>query len=286
MSELQVGKKSWSGGIQIIVGAIVLIIASGLAMPGAALPIQLLLSILAIAIVWFGFKMIFQRGEKDIYLSDIDFFTLSRKSMSKMGLGLLIGVVLFSLSVIILTLSKQYEISFNGFNGWALIEGALLFITVGCYEELFTRGIIQHLLGRRFNKWIALWGTSLIFSSMHFFNDSFTIISFLGIVAAGVALGMSMYATNSITVAIGFHISWNWIQGYFYGISVSGTGLGENVSILNTSIIGHSELLTGGGFGAEASIVTVIILFLFSFLCYLYGRKQTEVETKAFNSEN
>ena len=60
---------------------------------------------------------------------------------------------------------------------------------------------------------------------------------------------------------MGLHAAWNVTQGMIFGAAVSGTG--EPVGLFDSVPIGP-DLLTGGAFGPEASVVAVLALLAFS----------------------
>ena len=55
---------------------------------------------------------------------------------------------------------------------------------------------------------------------------------------------------------IGIHWAWNFVQGNIFGFEVSGGDAGK--ALLQATVIGP-DILTGGSFGAEASVITVVL---------------------------
>ena len=74
-------------------------------------------------------------------------------------------------------------------------------------------------------------------------------------------LGAAFKFSGSLWLPIGIHWAWNFTQGNVFGFSVSGTGKRE--SILN-SMVNGPDLVTGGDFGPEASVVAVALGTLIS----------------------
>ena len=60
---------------------------------------------------------------------------------------------------------------------------------------------------------------------------------------------------RSLWFVMALHAAWNFTQGALLGIPVSGF----HVDGLMTSSTSGPELLSGGAFGAEASVLTVVI---------------------------
>lgn len=71
----------------------------------------------------------------------------------------------------------------------------------------------------------------------------------------GLLLGAAYKWAGALWLPIGIHWAWNFAQGNIFGFAVSGEKAGE--SLLQARIEG-AGWLTGGAFGAEASVVAVV----------------------------
>ena len=75
--------------------------------------------------------------------------------------------------------------------------------------------------------------------------------------------------SGSISSAVGFHWSWNFVQGPILGFAVSGHAE-KGVFQANSTV---TDVLTGGKFGAEGSIfvalftLTLAVYFSFKAFC-------------------
>lgn len=74
----------------------------------------------------------------------------------------------------------------------------------------------------------------------------------------------------------GAHAFWNMIQGNVFGISVSGFAIARS-TIFNASLQG-SNLLTGGEFGIEASILCTLVESLVVYVLIRIIKKRKLVE--------
>ncbi|MHB1009468.1 MAG: hypothetical protein ACYC1E_09615 [Propionibacteriaceae bacterium] len=72
---------------------------------------------------------------------------------------------------------------------------------------------------------------------------------------AGLLFAALYAVTRSLWWTIGLHFAWNMVQGSVYGVSGSGSASGW----LRTQVTGPAWL-TGGSFGIEASVLTVVLL--------------------------
>ena len=79
-----------------------------------------------------------------------------------------------------------------------------------------------------------------------------------------VLLGLSYIYTRNLWFPIALHFSWNFFQGTVFGFNVSGI---DSYSIIEQEAI-HDNLLTGGKFGFEGSIVSVLLHLVFILVIY------------------
>jgi membrane protease YdiL (CAAX protease family) len=66
-------------------------------------------------------------------------------------------------------------------------------------------------------------------------------------------LGGAYMLTRNLWMAIGLHAAWNFTQGAIFGIPVSG----NPAQGLVTSELAGPAILSGGGFGLEASAIAL-----------------------------
>jgi uncharacterized protein len=172
------------------------------------------------------------------------------------GAGL--GAAYLCASVGILALLGGYRIIGLEFAEQALAGGLLLHFVVGVFEETLFRGILFRFLEEGFGSWIALTMTALFFGFLHLSNPNATVWSAAAIaLEAGVSFGAVYMATRSLWVVMGFHTAWNFLQGAVFGVAVSGNGVPTD-SLFKPLIQGN-PWLTGGAFGIEASVISVVL---------------------------
>ena len=180
---------------------------------------------------------------------------LSLKSfLPQMGLGLLLGFVFISLIILIISLFGGYQITGRN-KALVMLPVFIMAIQAGVFEEILSRGAIFRIVEDGLGTWWSVLISALIFGFLHIWNPNATVFSSLSIaITAGVILALFYVITRKLWIPIGIHIAWNFTLGGIYGAPVSG---GEKNGLLISEMSG-SELLTGGEFGPEASIVTVI----------------------------
>jgi membrane protease YdiL (CAAX protease family) len=123
-------------------------------------------------------------------------------------------------------------------------------------EEILFRGILFRWIEEFAGSWAALAITSALFGLAHILNPNATWFSSLAIaVEAGLLLGGAYMLTRSLWLPIGLHAAWNFTQGEIFGVPVSG---GAVHGLLKSRLTGPA-LLSGGGFGLEASLIALVI---------------------------
>jgi membrane protease YdiL (CAAX protease family) len=178
--------------------------------------------------------------------------------------GVLLGVGLFSVVIGVIAALGGYRVVGTGTVGGVVsLFAASLF--AGVVEELVFRGVVFRVLEELTGTWWALALSAALFGGLHFGNPGATAWGALAIaIEAGVLLGAAYVATRRLWVPIGLHFAWNFTQGGVFGVTVSGSG--EGGEGLLTSRLSGPDLLSGGAFGAEASIFAVLLCLLLAVL--------------------
>lgn len=133
-----------------------------------------------------------------------------------------------------------------------------LFAVVSLNEEIAIRGYILQNLSSSFNKYIALVLSSLVFMIMHIGNPNMSAVPLFNLFLAGLLLGVYCIHKNNLWFPIGAHITWNYFQGPVLGFEVSG----NDVDSIFIQSLNGSELITGGEFGFEGSIILTTFMII------------------------
>lgn len=181
-------------------------------------------------------------------------------------LGLVAGLLIFSLAVGVAAMMGIYTVKGEGdLTGlFTAVVGSAIFPAVN--EEIIFRGILFRWIEEWGGSWVALLLTSLFFGAAHLANPNASWIAAVGIAfEAGVMLGAAYMLTRSLWLPMGIHAAWNFTQGEIYDIPVSGMP----VHGLLVARLSGPPLLTGNGFGLEASLIAIVVATLFG-LCLLW----------------
>jgi membrane protease YdiL (CAAX protease family) len=173
----------------------------------------------------------------------------------------------------------------------AILPSLAIFLAVGFYEELFSRGYQLRNLAEGMN-WRA-WGprgalvlatllSSAIFGMLHIFNPYASFVSSFNILIVGaLLLALGYLLTGELAIPMGVHIAWNFFQGNVFGFPVSG-GDFRSATFLSIQQAGP-DLWTGGAFGPEAGLLGLGAALLGSLLIigwvrWRYGRLRLHTE--------
>ena len=247
--------------IALVVLANVIVFASGRALPPmpreAKVTIQ---AALVIGLLTLVYKVVCARiGE-----NPRDELKLAG-SNRELGQGVLAGTLIFSLVVGIAALFDVYNIVGPGSSAGLYVALVTTAVVPGFAEELVFRGILFRWIEEFAGSWFALAFTSALFGLAHIMNPNATAFSSFAIaVEAGILLGGAYMLTRSLWLPIGIHAAWNFTQGSIFDVNVSGT----NSEGLVTAELSGPELLSGGAFGLEASMIALVIATAFG-LWYL-----------------
>jgi membrane protease YdiL (CAAX protease family) len=187
---------------------------------------------------------------------------LAPRKLAPQGLlGVAAGTLLFSTVVGVLWLLGSYRVT--GTHPQVDWLPALLTVGLGAGigEEILFRGALFRIVEEGLGTWTALAVSALFFGLAHAGNPGATAWSSAAIaIEAGVLFGLLYHLSRSLPLCMGLHAAWNFCQGTVYGIPVSGTQAdGWLVSTRS-----GPDWLSGGKFGAEASVVALTLCSLCS----------------------
>ena len=110
----------------------------------------------------------------------------------------------------------------------------------------------------------------MVFTIFHAGNSGIKLLPIINLLIFGIIFSLIYCLTDNILLVGAIHSTWNFMQGSFMGIKVSGTRLAT--SVLTADSVSKLDLLTGGAFGLEGSVLTTILGLL---LIYLLTHKLT-----------
>ena len=188
---------------------------------------------------------------------------VKKGSLVELVKGLAVGSLLFSLVALLMLLSGAGSFEWGRLTMWPILYIFILlplWMIQGGAEELVTRAWLLPVAVKKTNLPIGLLTSSLLFALLHLGNPDIGILPIVNIALFGLFANLYLLRTDNVWGIIGLHAAWNFSQGNIYGFSVSGTGV--DAAVLNFIPKSEWSWLTGGVFGAEASIFSSLILLL------------------------
>lgn len=208
---------------------------------------------------------------KRLHLKLSDFGITCRMKSWGIGLSVLLPAV-----VIVGFLMAGVKLEANEFSfGRTLLiimSSAMIALKSGILEEMLFRGFIMKLLESRWNKYVAIFVPSFIFGLVHIPSmETFTVEGVILLIVSGTLVGimfsLAAYAGKSVANSMLLHGMWNFIMiTDILHITTKEGIYGEPP--FSMIISSDNILLTGAGFGMEASIIAIAG---YALICILAG---------------
>jgi len=196
-------------------------------------------------------------------LIEIGFQTKGR--LKEFNFGVILGLLIMAFAYVFLYLIGEIVFENYTFDFQKIFLSIILFVGVSVFEEVIFRGYMLKNLLESFNPYVALFISSIFFSLIHGSNPNVTTLGLCNIFLAGFFLGASYIFTKNLWFPIALHFSWNFFQSMF-GFKVSGM---DSYSIIEFTIP-ENNMLNGGEFGFESSLLSIIILIIGTGIIWKY----------------
>ena len=184
----------------------------------------------------------------------------------KVGLGLailgVIGVVAILLlsNNIFLSVSKDLKIGIK-------VILIVLVLIQGFFEEIIFRGYLMTRLAVKKGKWLAIILSSIFYLVFHMSNPSTSKLDLINIFLISIVMSLLYWYFDNVLVVAVFHAFWNCISGVIFGFSISGIRVLDSIFVVET--ISDKQILTGGSYGIEGSIITTVFFAILGLLVYM-----------------
>lgn len=183
--------------------------------------------------------------------------------------GGVIALVALLIGTTVLYSFHQIHIEVVSLRPLFLLSSLISIFLIALLEEVYFRGYLINILLQRHDRLISLIISSIIFASLHIFNNNSSITSIINTFFAGLILGLLYIKTNNLWYAVGFHFIWNLIQS-FLGFNVSGINM---PSLFKMSYV-SKNIINGGNYGFEGSIICTLILITINIFLLTNYKKQ------------
>lgn len=189
---------------------------------------------------------------------------------SELAGGALLGAALFGATLGVLALCGALRIA-GGSSPALLVRPLITAVSAGVLEELLFRAVLLRILETVLGSALALALSAAVFGLLHLLAPHASFFSAVAIMLeAGVLLGSAYFLTRRLWLPIGLHVAWNFTQGGVFGIAVSG----HASSGWRQAVLSGPNWLSGGPFGAEASVAAIGVCLLAALtLLFLAARR-------------
>lgn len=196
-------------------------------------------------------------------------------------IGLIAGFAAFSVAYLICLVFGA--VKFSGFTENVMplyIVGYFIgYLIQGMAEEVLCRGYLFVSLSKRCHVTTAAIISALFFAGLHGINAGLSSLAFLNLFLFGIFAALLLVDTGSIWMAGAFHSLWNFAQGNFYGIRVSGNKVQS--SIFASSPVENLSFINGGSFGMEGGVgVTIVLIICISIVLAHISKKNMLIDPK------
>lgn len=218
--------------------------------PWLTLGLGLLTAVLTLTLYWWVVRLTEGGTVTDV----------TRKGVfAGLGGGTLVGVLLFACVIVNIAFLGYYKV-----DGMGSLTGAVglfgFMAAAAVTEEVLFRGVLFRFIERGAGTWIAVVVSSVLFGLWHLPNPNASLLGIAIItVGAGGLLAVAYMATRSLWLPIGIHFGWNFAASAIFSTEVSGNGTPAGLLDATTS---GPLLVTGGDFGPEASLYSLVFLVL------------------------
>ncbi len=180
------------------------------------------------------------------------------------------GLAIFSIVgvVAILLMSNNISLSFSkDLKIGIIIILAILVLMQGFLEEVVFRGYLMTRLAAKKGKWIAILLSSIFYLVFRMSNPTTSKIDLLNIFLISVVMSLLYWYFDNVLVIAIFHAFWNCISGLVFGFNLSGIKLSD--SIFTVAAISDKQILIGGSYGIEGSIIATVFFAILGLLVYM-----------------
>lgn len=168
----------------------------------------------------------------------------------------------------------RFDPNFAGFSMEAFGLSAAILTLHSAGEEVALRGYVLQELMTKFSTATSVVVSSLIFAALHapeLIESGMWVVGAANIFFAGVLMSLAYLKTRSLWLPIGIHAGWNVAQGPLLGLKVSGIDL--ELGWQPVALQGP-DMMTGGSFGFEGSVLAMAGPVLGILMMLLFGRKR------------
>lgn len=195
-------------------------------------------------------------------------------SIKDIFIGAGIGIAMISTVVFVILIlgGIKLEYIFSPKNIGGLLTALVFFMFQGTWEELIYRAYMMPHYEKVMGKTWAIIVSSIAFTIFHGLNPNLQVLPLVNIFIFGVLFAVIYIKKGSLWIVGVCHGIWNFLQGHFFGSEVSGNAV--TASIFHSIPQTGKNLISGGSFGYEGSIITTIMGIVFILVVLKFVKKR------------
>jgi membrane protease YdiL (CAAX protease family) len=175
----------------------------------------------------------------------------AREVGAGIGLGAALGLAVAG----VLAVAGEFVITGSSAAWDALLKCLPEQIMVATFEELIFRAVLFRIVDQRWGMRVALAVSFVLFALAHLPNDNISALAVLNTAVVSLTLCAAYMLTGRVWLPIGIHFGWNFLYDGVFAVPLSGHAAR---GWLQVSLPGP-EWLTGGAYGVEASVLTLLV---------------------------
>lgn len=212
---------------------------------------------------------------------------IEKKPLTEMGLGGHLGSYFIgaALALFLLAVTVAVATFAGGMKYLGVFENPDIpliflltggFIVQGATEEILCRGIVFHSLKDRTSLAVATNISTLMFIIPHLSSllgggAIYGVLGIINLVLISTIFSLLTIRFKSIWASCGLHSFWNAALYCILGLNLSGND--ETVAAIFNMQSAPENILNGGEYGIEASVVTTVVLTAATALLWVFNRK-------------
>ena len=233
--------------------------------------------------------------KKDRFMLEIIKPTREKRSMSKLGTGILLGFLMNFFCIICALLHGDIKLYFD-FSAAQIPLMIWAFVCVffqSTSEELWCRCFMYERINVHYPLWVAIWCrcfmyerinvhyplwvamvvNGVVFGALHSFNDGITWLAMADLIICGLSFSLLRWYSGSIWTCFGIHTMWNFTQNFIFGLPNS--GLISEASIFHMDAMNAvSNWCYSYEFGVEGAVPALLMDLMLGVVILVIASRQ------------
>lgn len=213
--------------------------------------------------------------KKNRFMLEIVKPTREKRSMSKLGTGILLGFLMNFFCIVCALLHGDIKLylDFSATQIPVMIWAFICVFFQSTSEELWCRGFMYERINVHYPLWVAIVVNGVIFGALHSFNDGITWLAMADLIICGLSFSLLRWYSGSIWTCFGIHTMWNYTQNFLFGLPNS--GLVSEASIFHMDAVNAvSNWCYSYEFGVEGAIPALFMDLMLGVVILIIASKR------------